>query len=221
MSREEIDIKCKDVVKGAFEAALEQVPVVNFFISAVGKVKDGVLQRKYDSWQEMVGERLATLEEAVFDTLGENETFATTLLKTTELAAKSNAKKMELLANAVKYASNNEISDDYIIIFLNCIDGYTIHHLTLLKYFGNPARYYTAGKEYFSVSPMVLYNETYSTPHQKYRLLDIIVKQLYNDGFLNTGDLNTGTTMSGALAQRTTDMGRKFIEFFGLNDVEL
>ena len=107
MSREEIDIKCKDVVKGAFEAALEQVPVVNFFVSAVGKVKDGVLQRKYDSWQEMVGERLATLEEAVFDTLGENETFATTLLKTTELAAKSNAKKMELLANSVKYTATN------------------------------------------------------------------------------------------------------------------
>lgn len=221
MSREEIDIKCKDIVKGAFEAALEQVPVVNFFVSAVGKVKSGVLQRKYDSWQEMVGERLATLEKAVFDTLGENETFATTLLKTTELAAKSNAKKMELLANSVKYTATNEINEDYIIIFLNCIDGYTISHFHLLRYFNNPKAYYASSKEYFTTSPMSLYNDTHPRSTREYRLLDIIAKQLYNDGFLNTGDLHTNTTMSGALAQRTTDMGRKFIEFFGLNDVEL
>ena len=179
MSRDNRDLKCKDIVAGVVEATIEQIPVVNFFNSAILKAKEGCLRRRFDNWQKMINERLATLEDVVFDTLGDNETFATTLLKTTELAAKSNAKKMELLANAVKYASNNEISDDYIIIFLNCIDGYTIHHLTLLKYFGNPARYYTAGKEYFSVSPMVLYNETYSTPHQEYRLLDIIVKQLY------------------------------------------
>ena len=113
------------------------------------------------------------------------------------------------------------LNEDYIIIFLNCIDGYTISHFHLLRYFNNPKAYYASSKEYFTTSPMSLYNNTYPRSTREYRLLDIIAKQLYNDGFLNTGDLHTNTTMSGALAQRTTDMGRKFIEFFGLNDVEL
>lgn len=222
MSREEFDIKCKDVVKGAFEAALEQVPVVNFFVSAVGKVKDGCLQRKYESWQEMVGERLATLEDAVFDSLGDNETFATTLLKTTELASKSNEKKMEMLANAVRYAAINDVSDDYIITFLNCIDRYTISHFKLIKYFSNPSEYYKSrDTEYMQITPMKLYNVTYSTPCSEYRFLDIIIKQLYNDGVFNTEELNTNMTLSGAMSPRITDMGRRFIDFFGLNDVEL
>lgn len=221
MSREEIDIKCKDVVKGAFEAALEQVPVVSFFVSAVGKVKDGVLQRKYDSWQEMVGGRLAILEEAVFDTLGENETFATTLLKTTELATKSNAKKMELLANAVKYTAHSEINEDYIIMFLKHIEGYSLLHLKLIQYFNNPRDYYAEKKLYEMPSPMTLYKDTYSTSPKDEGLLRVIVRDLQNDGLLDAENLYNGTILNYALAQRTTEMGRRFIDFFGLNDVEL
>ena len=221
MSMNKFDIQCKDIVKGTFEAALEQVPVVNFFYSAFGKIKGGSLQRSYESWQEMVGERLSALESTVFDTIGNNEAFATTLLKTTELAVKSNAKKMELLANAVRYTAENEIDDDYIIIYLNYIDGYTISHLRLLKFFDAPNQYYSRGVEYITTSPMTLYHETFSVPQNEYRLLDTMVKQLFDDGLLNTREMNAGMTMRGALSQRTTDIGRKFIEFFGLNDVDL
>lgn len=221
MSMNKFDIQCKDIVKGTFEATLEQVPVVNFFYSAFSKIKGGSLQRRYESWQEMVGERLSALESTVFDTLGNNETFATALLKTTELAVKSNAKKMELLANAVKYAAENKIEDDYIIIYLNYIDGYAISHLRLLRFFDDPNQYYSRGVDYITTSPMTLYHETFSVPQSEYRLLDTMVKQLFDDGLLNTREMNAGMTMRGALSQRTTDIGRKFIEFFGLKDVDL
>ena len=97
------DIQRKDFIKGVSAAIVEQIPVANFFLSAIDNVKGNVLQRKFEEWQEMVGNRLSTLEKEVFDNLGNNETFATTILKTTELASHSNKKKMELLANAVKY----------------------------------------------------------------------------------------------------------------------
>ena len=221
MSREEIDIKCKDVVKGAFEAALEQIPVVNFFVSAVGKVKDGVLQRRYDSWQEMVDERLATLEGAVLDTLGENETFTTAFVKTSELAAQSNEKKMECLANALLYIAQNGIKEDYMIIFLNDIAKYSLSHLMVMQYFNNPHDYYAEKKFYEMPSPMTLYMDTYSIAPKDEGLLRIIVRDLQNDGLLDAENLYNRTIPNYALAQRTTEMGRRFIDFFGLNDVEL
>ena len=221
MSRKEIDIKCRDVVEGVTGAILEQIPVVNFFVSAVGKVKNGVLQRRYDSWQEMVGERLATLEDAVFDTLVDNEIFATTFVKTTELVAKSNQKKMEVLANAVKYVSNNDVEEDYIVMFLKHIEGYSLSHLRLIRYFNNPSDYYIEKKSYEMPSPMALYKDTYSISSRDEGLLRIVVRDLQNDGLLNGENLYDGTIPNYALAQRTTEMGRRFIDFFGLNDVDL
>lgn len=221
MSREKIDIQCKEVVKGVAGAILEQIPVVNFFVSAVGKVKDGVLQRRYDSWQEMVGERLATLEDAVFNSLGDNETFVTTFVKTTELVAQSNQKKMELLANAVKCVANNDVEEDYIIVFLKYIEGYSLSHLRLIRYFNKPNDYYIKGKYYEMPSPMTLYKDTYSTSPKDEGLLRVIVRDLQNDGLLDAENLYNGTIPNYALAPRTTEMGRRFIDFFGLNDVEL
>ncbi len=221
MSRKEIDIKCKDIVEGVLKATLEQVPYVNFFVSAVGKVKEGVVQRRFESWQEMVGKRLATLEKTVFKSLGDNETFATTLVKTTELVAKSNQRKMELLANAVKCVANNDVEEDYIIMFLKYIEGYSLSHLRLIQYFNNPNDYYIEGKCYEMPSPMTLYKDTYSTSSKDDGLLRIIVRDLQNDGLLDGDNLYNATIPNYALAQRTTDMGRKFIDFFGLNNAEL
>ena len=89
MSVEMKDIQTIDVVKGVSEALINQIPVANFFLTAIDNVRGNVLQRKFEEWQEMVGNRLSTLEKTVFDNLGNNETFATTLLKTSELAAHS------------------------------------------------------------------------------------------------------------------------------------
>ena len=102
MNKEEIIVRCKDVIKSAAETTLEQIPYVGVFYAAVSKVKDGAYKRRLETWQELVGQRLADLEAATFDSLGDNEDFASVLVTATELAAKSNKIKMECLANAVK-----------------------------------------------------------------------------------------------------------------------
>jgi hypothetical protein len=215
------DTKILDVTDGLTQAILEQIPVVNFFTSAVVNIKENCLQRRFENWQVLVGERLSNLEKEVFDTLGDNETFATTLLRTTELASKSNAKKMEMLANAVKYVATNEINDDYLIIFLNCIDKYTIPHIRMLKYFSNPRNYYTDTLQYFTVQPKSLYLKTYSLSEDEEMLLDNIADVLCSDGLLGVNDLTVLMQQDDALAKHTTKMGDKFIEFFGILDIEL
>ena len=220
------DIEVMDVVKGVGSAVIDAVvsvnPVLCFYWSVMKSSKENSLQRRHEIWQHEVGERLSKLEKTVFESLGNNENFVTTLLRTTELAIKTNGKKVECLANAVKYSAENDINDDYIVIFLNYIERYSISHLKLLKFFNAPNQYYTSkGIEYINTSPMTLYHETFSVPQSEHRLLETMVKQLFDDGLLNTREMNAGMTMRGALSQRTTDIGRIFIEFFALNDVEL
>lgn len=70
-------------------------------------------------------------------------------------------------------------------------------------------------------SPMTLYKDTYSISPKDEGLLRVIVRDLQNDGLLDAENLYNGTIPNYALAQRTTEMGRRFIDFFGLNDVEL
>lgn len=223
MSREKVEIQCKDVVEGVAGAILEQIPVVNFFVSAVGKVKEGTLQRRFESWQKMIGERLATLEDIVFDTLGDNENFTTVFVKATELAAKSNKIKMECLANAVKYVATNKVEEEYIIVFLNCMEKYTLKHLEALLYFQQPRSFWKMPTQ------NMLLNKTEKQPYfrEYYPEMDddlakAIIDDLRNDGlYSDEGMINKNLTDSETLTPHATNLGKQFIDFFGLNDVEL
>ena len=48
MSVEMKDIQTIDVVKGVSEALINQIPVANFFLTAIDNVKGNVLQRKFE-----------------------------------------------------------------------------------------------------------------------------------------------------------------------------
>lgn len=216
MSREKVEIQCKDVVEGVAGAILEQIPVINFFVSAVGKVKEGTLQRRFESWQKMVGERLATLEDVVFDTLGDNETFATTFVKASELAAQSNAKKMEYLANAVRNSATMNIKDDYLIIFMKSISQYTLSHLKLLQFFREPSKYSDYSLQAICPSMSVFYKVC---PEFESSLARKIVSDLYSDALFETADFDNLITDSYWQQSRTTNLGNIFLDFFEINEL--
>ncbi|MFR9542959.1 MAG: hypothetical protein SNH27_12985 [Rikenellaceae bacterium] len=216
MDYKTIDDFMSDTADALVQTALEQVPVVGFFVSAADKVKGAYLQRKYESWQELVNTRLSTLESSVFEQLGENETFSVAFMKATELAASSNQRKMELLANAVKYSAENAVKDDYLIIFLNCIARYTITHLIVLKYFQSPTE--PKGVEgLISSSPMELFKKQITNIDKD--VVTIAIQDLQRDGLMQQAELNGTMTKGGCLASRTTDMGNSFIDFFGIKDL--
>ena len=186
MSVEMKDIQTIDVVKGVSEALINQIPVANFFLTAIDNVRGNVLQRKFEEWQEMVGNRLSTLEKTVFDNLGNNETFATTLLKTSELAAHSSKKKNEYLANATLFAATNEINEDYLIICLNCMAKYTLSHLLMLHCFHEPSKYIKAdniiGLQVADFIPNVMARHALQKKQKNFSILDGIVERLYDGG---------------------------------------
>ena len=223
MNKEEIIVRCKDVIKSAAETTLEQIPYVGVFYAAVSKVKDGAYKRRLETWQELVGQRLADLEAATFDSLGDNEDFASVLVTATELAAKSNKIKMECLANAVKYVATNKVEEEYIIVFLNCMEKYTIKHLEALLYFQQARSFWKIP------NPNMLLNTTEKQPYfsQYYPEMDddlakAIIDDLRNDGlYSDEGMINKKLTDSETLTPHATNLGKQFIDFFGLNEMDI
>lgn len=224
MNKEEIIVRCKDVIKSAAETTLEQLPYMGVFYAAVSKVKDGAYKRRLETWQELVGQRLADLEAATFDSLGDNEDFASVLVTATELAAKSNKIKMECLANAVKYVATNKVEEEYIIVFLNCMEKYTIKHLEALLYF-QQARTFRKDKTCMDMLINRIEKQPYFSqyyPEMDDNLSKSIIDDLRNDGlYSDEGMISKKLTDSETLTPHATNLGKQFIDFFGLNEMDI
>ena len=206
------DIQPLDVVQGVVEATVSQVPFANFFQKAVEGIKGNVLQRRYERWQTQVEERLSELEESVRENLGDNESFATALIKATELAAQTNTIKIQYLANGVKYAAEHQIDEDSLILLLNDIAKYTTSHFKVLVYMQSPAKY-KDGQTFFSGSIMTYFENSYPSFDKKRE--ELILNDLYRDGLIDTNS-NGMVSSSGMEAKRTTELGDLCLSFFGV-----
>lgn len=202
----------KDVIVGTAKGALTLMPVSSFFLQVYESTKAGVLKRRFEQWQEEVEKRLSDLSEQVLNSLGDNDSFATTLIKATELAAKTNSKKMEYLAKAVKYTAENNVDEDTLVILLSIIDRYTLSHFIMLQYFQNPEAYKGA-TNYMGGSALTYFNDYYPNfDKDKERL---IMRSLFQDGLINLEN-DAMMSESGMSAKRTTALGDMFIAFFGI-----
>ena len=88
-------LKASDIISGTIETALAAIPGVGLYFSAIQAVQQNAMQRRFQTWQEAVERKLNELSDTVKQSLGDNEAFATVLVKATQLAAQTNAQKME------------------------------------------------------------------------------------------------------------------------------
>ena len=123
--KKEIVNKCIDVLEVAGKTALSVIPVGGALVTAVyDVVKGNILQKRQEKWKDMIENRLSKLETTLED-IGENEAFATMLIKTTELAMKTaKEEKLEYLANALLYSIDHSIDEDKLIMFMSYVEKY-------------------------------------------------------------------------------------------------
>lgn len=202
-----------DGVLGLSKGVLSLIPSASVFLAAVDEIRKGVLQRKHEQWMKEMGERIKALEDEVRNKLGDNEMFATTLLRATQLAITSKEEKMTYLANAVKYSAENDIEEDYLIIFLNCIERYTVSHIQLLEFCRNPQEKVGETTKTMS-SVMTLYREY--APNLPNGIEKVIIRDLFADGFIDTDSLTSTSSIHGCLSKKTTPFGDKFLDFIGV-----
>lgn len=153
-------------------------PVSAAFNAIYDNVKSGVLNARAEKWKLDVISRLEKLE-AEYDSVVNNESFATALIKTSELAIKTESdEKRQMLADALINTCSQGISEDKTLIFLQLIEKYTVLHIQIIRYLHDEYL-----DEYFSHNQaptfMVLFRLKFNDVEDAY--LKKTVKDLQND----------------------------------------
>lgn len=213
LSSEKLEVK--DLIEIAGKTALSAIPIGGTLITTVwDTVKSNAIARRYEEWKSLVEERLSKLE-ITLEGIGNNESFTSCLLRTTELAAKtSQERKREMLANALVNSLIIDIDENTMMIFLDLLSTYTEIHIIILGFFQRPTNFEPVIKSnMYMGSPITLFFETYPDLKKEEDLIRIIIKELFADGLLSSESMSGMMTADGAKAKRTTEFGDKFLKF--------
>ena len=209
--------RSQGLIEIAAKTTLSVIPVGGTLITCIwDSVKANAAEKRMNEWKGMLESRLTKIEETI-DAIGNNEVFASSIMRATDSALKTmEHEKREYLANAVINSIHCPYDESIVMIFLEMIDRYSLWHLQILDYFSNPTRFPQVKlEEYtFSGSPSDALRKVYPEIVEHRDILDRIIKDLYNDNLLNTSNINAMMSPSGIVASRTTEFGNNFISFF-------
>ena len=205
------------------KAGLGSIPVVGSAAAELrGLIVTPPLEKRRNEWMEEVGEALKQLEikfGIVIENLTDNNQFIDAAIEASQIAIRtSSTEKKEALRNALlNTALPNPPEESLQKMFLSFIDTLTVWHIKLLILFDDPLRYIEKHKVQMggiSAGAMShLLEGAYPELRGRRDLYDLIWKDLYSRGLVNTDGLHTMMTGSGIVAQRTTMIGKAFIAF--------
>ncbi len=181
------------------------------------------LMRRRAEWIDSMAERLLMVERQVkgfkIKELSNNDKFITTITHATQVAVRNHQKEiLEALRNAVLNAAlPNAPEEDLQLMFLNFVDTLTSWHLRVLKFFNDPRawpeKWDFLYPDVSTGSAAKLLEARFPKLRGRRDFYDQLVKDLFNRGLMNTDSLHVTTAGLGIFASRTTDLGRRFVEF--------
>lgn len=169
-----------------------------------------------------IAEKLKLLEEnrkIDFQELQNNEQFINVVLQATTLAMKTSEKeKIKAFQNAVLNTASGESPDQTICqIFLNQLDSFTTWHIKILKFNDSPIQWFQKANRtppnYLASSISTVIIVAFPELKNQDDLLDLIWDVLSKAGFQKTSGFKTTMTGDGVLRERTTPLGKQFVEF--------
>lgn len=217
--------KHKELVAEGIEitgkTALSLIPIGGTFISCVwDSVKAHAAQKRLNAWTNIVEQRLSKLEQTL-DDLGNNEIFASAIMRATDIALKTaESQKREYLANSLYHAANIPIDEGMLMIYLDLLERYSVWHLQVLHFFRDPVSNEKLKNMNSSMgSVMSVLRTVFPELCQNEDLITKIVHDLQTDGLMKQGSyLNATMTFNGMLAPRTTQLGNSFLDFILLDE---
>lgn len=213
-----------DYLHSAVRGALAAIPFVGGAATELFSILIAPpLTQRRDQWLITLAEGLEELRNAVPDfdinSLVGNEVFVTAVLQASQVALRNHQEeKLVALRNAVLNSAVGVNTDENIqLMFLNLIDTMTPWHLRILNLFKNPRQWFQDNQmpmpELYMGSPADILELAISELKEKRSFYDLIVKDLYAKGLLNTESLHVAMTGDGTLAKRTTDFGDLFVAY--------
>jgi len=220
----------KDVGYAVVKAGLGSIPIIG---AAVGELFQLLvtppLEKRRTEWMNNIAKKLKELEENKnlnLEELRENELFIDVVTQATQLAIKtSETEKLEYLKNAVLNAATEESLDiSETQVFLNFVSDFTVWHVKILKLFDDPTEWFKINnkkpKDYFSAGLSNILLDAYPELNGRGEFYNLVWKDLERCGFHRTSDLNASMTGTGLMAKRTTNFGKKFLEFITENPLK-
>ena len=146
--------------------------------------------------------------------------FITTILQASQAAIRNHQEeKLEALRNAVlNSALPGAPAEDLQFMFVRYIDELTPWHLSVLKFFDDPLGWSQKRREKIVTIPTTntvdVLEAAFPALGENRAFCDQVVNDLDNRSLTNAGDwLHVTATAKGALAPKTTDMGKQFLQF--------
>jgi hypothetical protein len=180
------------------------------------------LQIRKQEWANNIGQKLKDLEEShslQLEDLSSNQQFIDTVLQSTNYAIKtSDLDKIEIFKNVIINAALGDTPNQTLTqIFLNLIDSFTTWHIKILKLFDNPTEWFNVNNKslpnYAAASLTSVITGAFPELGAENELLDLIWSDINRAGLTNTSGIRTTMTGSGLLAERTTKLGKQFLDF--------
>lgn len=181
------------------------------------------LRKRQVEWMEFVTAGLKRLElqqRCIVDDLKDNDAFIDTVMQASQAAVQiSNDEKRAALRNAVLNAAlPNPPDDAKRQVFVTMIEQLTVWHLRILSLLADPPRWFsdngkTMPQWSIAGSLSQLLTSAYPELQNQREFYDIIGKDLFQRGLLNTDGFHTMMSGQGALAKRTTAFADEFMQF--------
>lgn len=213
----------KDIAYSVIKAGLGSIPIAGAAASELMQmIVTPPLEKRREKWMEEIGNRIKDLEnnsQLNLMSLQDNHIFLDVVLQTTQQALKtSQQEKLDYYKNAIintAIGEHPEISE--IQIFLKLISDYTIWHVRILKLFNNPTEWFEKNllpvPNFISASLSSILEIAFPELKERTDFYNLIWDDLYRAGLHKTGGLQTMISSSGLMVTRTSDFGKRFLDF--------
>jgi hypothetical protein len=211
-----------DLVHSAARAIVGLVPGGSAALEFFNNIIAPPLEKRRQKWMETVAEairKLAQEQGVKVEDLQHNESFITTVMQATQIALRNHEQeKLDALRNAVlNSALPHAPADSLQQMFLAWVDRLTVWHLRILALFDDPKGWFAARSRQFPAfmtsSLGNVLTEAYTELKNQRPFYDLIAKDLWNNGLMNTDGLHAMMTAQGAAASRTSYIGKQLLHF--------
>jgi hypothetical protein len=210
-----------DVVRAVPDALLNAVPVAGAATPFLALVCSTPAQRRRDDYLQDVSNRLRALEDAGLLTSEDlnSEDFITAVLRTVPAAMSTAAaeKRAALRNAALNTALGRQPAEDLFEMFLRYVEDLTPLHIKLLVLFDDPDdRCREAGIDFSGIisgAPWQVVCGLYPDLTGEDEVCSHAWSELNARGLVNTDSLKGMMTARGIMARRTSELGRRFVQF--------
>ncbi|MBW3509542.1 MULTISPECIES: hypothetical protein [unclassified Janthinobacterium] len=182
------------------------------------------LERRKEAWLEQLAEVLTEVERRIEgltpEKLASNEAFVTVVMQASQVALRNHQNaKLEALRNAVLNAAlPGAPQEDEQLTFLRLIDQLAPWHLRVLAVLDNPElwmrKHAIQNPGWSAGGVFTVLEHCVSELRGQREIYDQIVRDLQADGLMGQGQfLHIMMTGNGMMESRTTERGKRFIQF--------